>query len=120
MKNKYISIKNLPGGIGINTKKIKRFLENSENEIPIEWHKKNSHELKLEKLSHRYEAMLHEMELGNYRRKQQLDYKMRKARIRKLIKAGEIIEQAGLLDSITETEAEIAIAKIKKIWNEVD
>lgn len=64
--------------------------------------------------------MLHEMELGEYREKQKSDFQMRKARIRKLIKAGEIIEQAGLLNFITEANPDMVVPQIKKVLKEDD
>lgn len=76
--------------------------------------------MKLKKLSRQYENKLREIELGEYRDRRQVDWQMRKARIRKLIKAGEIIEKAGLLDFITGADPDTAVARIKSMLKEDD
>lgn len=95
-------------------------LDANTNEIPPKWHKKISCDSKIKKLSRQYDEMLHEIELGEYREKQKADFQMRKVRIRKLIKAGEIIEQAGLLDCFINTAPDMVVAKIKRMLKEDD
>lgn len=68
---------------------------------------------KYNRLQERYQELSNEISLKEYRQKQQQHFFLRRESIRKLIQAGKLMEEAGVIEVLLNLPRELAVEKLK-------